>query len=108
MNYIIPNFKISELKALPDLNQNLNALILLGNCCLKMNISDKKLALENFKLAEKLEPDNQTVKFNISLIYLSMSEYHQSIRNFKAALLKEPLNIKFRYNLGKSKSISML
>jgi tetratricopeptide (TPR) repeat protein len=81
------------------LQNNPDALILLGNIYLVQNPSSEK-ALNLLLMADKLDPTKGMLKHSIGLIYYSMENYPEAILFFTGALNYEQKNIQYRMNLA--------
>ena len=64
------------------------------------NSGDYQKAIESFKEAIRLKPDDVYVHFNLGLAYNNSGDYQKAIESFKEAIRLKPDDVYAHYNLG--------
>jgi len=98
-------YKIKKLSTAKNINNDANALTLLGNCYVgkrDRTEKDEKCALEAYIKASKIDEDNKIILSKIANVFYDQGEMDLSIKFYQKALKIDPDSLDLRINLGKN------
>jgi len=66
------------------------------------------LTIENLMVLLEMDPTNPVIYFNLGVLYFRDRQYDSSIRCYEQALLLDPDNYMFKYNLGVTRIVKTI